>query len=92
MRESLDTYYLQLPALTQGCFLAIRDHILAYDPHITEAWKYRTPFFCYRNKIMCYLWTNRKTRRKHYLGVMDGRFIDHPQLPRRTRPGEGIYA
>lgn len=79
MREQLDTYYLQLPELTQGCFLAIRDHILAYDPLITEAWKYRTPFFCYRNKILCYLWIHHKTQQP-YLGVTDGKRIEHPQL------------
>ena len=79
MTPQLQDYYLQLPEPTRGCFLAIRDHILAYDTHITEAWKYRAPFFCYDRKIMCYLWINRKTQQP-YLGVMDGKLIEHPQL------------
>ncbi len=79
MIQQLQDYYLTLPEPTQGCFLAVRDYILAYDPLIAEAWKYRTPFFCYRGRIMSYLWINRKTQQP-YLGVMDGKLIEHPQL------------
>ncbi len=52
---------------------------MAYDPLITEAWKYRTPFFCYRNKIMSYLRVPAKAQ-PPYLRVVDGKHIDHPQL------------
>lgn len=77
--QQLYDYYMTLPEPTKSCFLAIRDHILAYDAHITETWKYQSPFFCYRDKIMGYLWINRKTQQP-YLGVVNGKLIDHPQL------------
>ena len=79
MIQQLHDYYLQLPEPTKSCFLAIRDYILTYDPLITEAWKYQSPFFCYHSKIMGYLWINRKTQQP-YLGVVDGKHIEHPQL------------
>ena len=79
MMQQLHDYYLALPEPAKSCFLAIRDHILAYDAHIAEAWKYQSPFFCYRGKIMSYLWINRKTQQP-YLGVVNGKHIDHPQL------------
>lgn len=79
MREQLDNYYLQLPEPTQGYLLAIRDYIVAYDPHITEAWKYQAPFFCYRGKIIVYFWLTAKTGQP-YLGVVNGKLINHPQL------------
>jgi hypothetical protein len=79
MREQLDNYYLRLSEPTQGCLLAIRDHILAYDPQITEAWKYQAPFFCYRGKIIVYFWLAAKTQQP-YLGLVNGKHINHPQL------------
>ena len=62
----------------------MRDYILAYNPQITEAWKYQAPFFCYRGKIIVYLWINGKTQQP-YLGVVDGRHIEHPQLQANGR-------
>ena len=79
MLNRLEHCYLQQPEPIQGCFLAIRDHILRYDPDITEALKYGMPFFCYRGKMMWYLWVRQKTQQP-YLGVVMGNKIDHPQL------------
>ena len=79
MLEQLQNYYLQLPEPTKSCMLAVRDYILAYDTNITEVWKYRVPFFCYRGKMLCYLNTLRPSGQP-YLGAVQGKHIDHPQL------------
>jgi hypothetical protein len=52
---------------------------LGYEKDITEAWKYRMPFFCYKGKMFCYLWTNKKTG-SPYLGMVDGKLLNHPWL------------
>ena len=59
MRE-IDNYFLQKDEPVKGCLLFLRDHILAYDKGITEAWKYRMPFYCYKGKMFCYLWTHKR--------------------------------
>ena len=84
MLNQLNECYLRQPEPIQGCFLAIRDHILAYDPAITETLKYGMPFFCYRSQIMWYLWIKKKTQQP-YLGVVMGSKIDHPQLVQENR-------
>jgi hypothetical protein len=77
--KELDLFYLQKDEPLKSCLLFLRDHILVYDKNITEAWKYKMPFFCYRGKIFCYLWVNKKTRQP-YIGIVEGRKIEHPLL------------
>jgi hypothetical protein len=50
-----------------------------YDDGITEAWKYRMPFYCYKEKMLCYLWLNKKNNLP-YIGIVDGKKINHPDL------------
>lgn len=57
----------------------MRGHILKLDDNITEAWKYGMPVFCYKGKMMCYLWVHKKLLRP-YLGIVEGKLIDHPDL------------
>lgn len=57
----------------------MRSFILKYDENITEAWKYGMPMFLYKKKMFCYLWTDKKTG-EPYLGIADGKHIDHPRL------------
>lgn len=57
----------------------LREHILNYNPNITEAWKYRMPFYCYKGKMFCYLWTHKKNGLP-YIGIVEGKKIDHPAL------------
>lgn len=59
--------------------MALREIILSNDSNITEAWKYRMPFFCYKGKMFCYLWIDKKLKIP-YIGVMRGSRITHPQL------------
>jgi hypothetical protein len=78
MRE-IDQFYLQQVEPVKSCLLFLRSLILAYDKDITEAWKYRMPFFCYKGKMFCYLWIHKKTQ-KPFLGMVDGKWLEHPSL------------
>ena len=84
METQLDDCYLRQPEPLQGCFLAMREHILQHDSAIHETLKYGMPFFCYQKQIMWYLWVQRKTQHP-YLGVVMGSKIDHPQLVQGNR-------
>jgi len=78
MRE-IDNFYLQKDEPVKGCLLFLRNHILNYDTNITEAWKYKMPFFCYKGKMLSYLWVHKKNGMP-YLGIVNGQQIDHPEL------------
>lgn len=59
--------------------LALRELVLKYDASITEAWKYGMPFYCYKGRMFCYLWVHKKYKQP-YIGFVEGKNIDHPQL------------
>ncbi len=80
----LENFYFQKEEPVKSCLLALRDIILAQDPNITVAWKYGMPFFCYKNKMFCYLWVH-KTLHKPYIGIVEGKRIEHPQLIQEKR-------
>ena len=78
MRE-IDQFYLHKDEPVKSCLLFLRRFILDFDKNITEAWKYKMPFFCYKGKMLCYLWVNKKTF-SPYIGIVEGRKIAHPLL------------
>ena len=57
----------------------LRDYIQKQDQFITEAWKYKMPFYRYKGKMFCYLWVHKKNGLP-YLGFVDGSKIHHPDL------------
>jgi hypothetical protein len=61
MNSNLENYYFQKEEPIKSCLLTLREIILSQDKNITNQWKYRMPFFCYKNKMFCYLWTDKKT-------------------------------
>ena len=77
-------YFLQRTEPDKSCLLALRSIILNYHEGITEAWKYGMPFYCYKGKMLCYLWTHKKYKQP-YLGIVDGKLIDHPLLITENR-------
>ena len=83
MHPDLDHFYRKQPEPTKSCFFALREFILDH-PQMTESWKYRMPFFSYNGKIFCYLWL-RKDTGQPYLGIMEGRNINHPELIEEKR-------
>ena len=77
--KTLDDFYLKYEEPTRSCLLALRTIILAEDRNVTPAFKYGMPFFCYHGKMFCYLWVHKK-HKQPYLGLVEGKQIDHPEL------------
>ena len=75
----IDDFFLQKDEPVKGCLQFLRDLILNHDKNITEAWKYGMPFYCYKGKMFCYLWVHKKTHNP-YIGIVEGRRIEHPLL------------
>jgi len=84
MLRDIDNYFLNKDEPVKGCLLFLREFILGFDSNLTEAWKYGMPFYCYRGKMFCYLWVDKKTHNP-YLGIVDGNKIDHPLLVMEKR-------
>ena len=57
----LDEYYEKQTEPNRSFLLALRGTTLSYHPQISEIWKYRTPFFYYGKKMLCYLSVDRRT-------------------------------
>jgi hypothetical protein len=81
-----DRYFLEKEDPVKSCLLFLREHIGKQSPHIAEAWKYGMPFFCYDGKMFCYLWVHKKYKQP-YIGIVEGKKINHPDLlqEKRTR-------
>jgi len=79
MLREIDTFFDNKTEPVKGCLLFLRDYIQKQNPHITEAWKYKMPFYCYKGKMFCYLWVHKKNGLP-YLGIVNGNKIDHPNL------------
>ena len=84
MSKEPDYFYLDQPEPNRSCLLALRDIILAQDEHVTATTKYGMPCFCYRNKMFCYLWTDKKTG-EPYILMVEGKHLNHPQLEAGNR-------
>lgn len=84
MIAALQAYYLNKAEPTKSCLLALRDIILAQDKDITETQKYGMPCFCYKKKMFCYLWTDKRTN-EPYILMVEGKHLQHPKLEAGTR-------
>jgi uncharacterized protein YdhG (YjbR/CyaY superfamily) len=89
MRE-IDNYYLNKKEPHKSCLLALRSIILAQDTNVTETQKWGMPCFCFRKKMFCYLWTDKKTEEPYILFV-EGKFLDHPKLEAGERSRMKIF-
>lgn len=84
MIREIDHYFLQKDEPVKSYLLALRAYVLAYDQNITEAWKYKMPFYCYHGKMFCYLWVHKKFHQP-YIGIVEGKKIQHPKLIQEKR-------
>jgi len=75
----IDDYFLQKDEPIKSYLQFLRSHILQLDNNITEAWKYGMPFYCYKDKMFCYLWVHKKLHQP-YIGIVEGKRIHHPDL------------
>ena len=79
MLRPVDNYFLQNEEPIKSCLQYLRAFILKQDEHITESWQYGMPFYYYRGKRVCYLWIHKKYRQP-YLGIVEGKLVEHPDL------------
>ena len=79
MLREIDNFFLQKDEPVKSYLLFLRAFIRGFDKNITEAWKYKMPFYCYKGKMFCYLWVNKKTGQP-YIGIVEGRKLEHPLL------------
>lgn len=84
MIEERYNYYQNQEEPNQSCLLALRSIIFKQDKNIIETKKYGMPCFCFKKKAFCYLWTDKKTN-EPYLLMVEGRYLDHPELEEGNR-------
>ena len=84
MQNALEQFYLNKTEPAKSCLLVLRDIILNFESEITSSWKYGMPFFCFNDKMFCYLWTDKKTNNP-YIGFVDGNLITHHKLVQGNR-------
>lgn len=90
MLRPIDNYFLQAEEPFKSCLQFLRAHILGLDKNITEAWQYGMPFFFYNGKKFCYLWIHKK-HKMPYIGIVDGKKINHPDLLLEKRARMKIF-
>ena len=79
MIREVDSYYLNKEEPGKSCLLALRSLILKQDTNITETQKWGMPCFCYKKKVFCYSWSDKKTD-EPYILIVEGKHIVHPEL------------
>ncbi len=84
MQNEQEQFYLNKIEPHRSCLLTLRNIIINQNNEITTSWKYKMPFFCYHKKMLCYLWTDKKTK-EPYIGFVDGNLIKHPKLIQGNR-------
>ncbi|MGS2764107.1 DUF1801 domain-containing protein [Sinomicrobium sp. M5D2P9] len=89
-REKLDNYYLNKDEPNKSCLLTLRSIILKQDENITETQKWGMPCFCYKNKMFCYLWTDKKTN-EPYILMVEGKYLNHAELEEGNRSRMKIF-
>jgi hypothetical protein len=90
MLDEFHNYYLNKEEPNKSCLLALREIILKQDTNVTETQKWGMPCFCYKNKMFCYLWTDKKTD-EPYLLMVEGKYLDHPELEEGDRTRMKIF-
>ena len=90
MIRETDNYYLNQEEPNKSCLLALRKIILEQDEMVAETRKWGMPCFCYRKKMFCYLWTDKKTHEPYILFV-EGKHLEHPSLEQGNRYRMNIF-
>lgn len=90
MLRDIDQYFARQKEPTKSCMAFLRDFILKYDDCITEGWRYQMPFYFFDGKRFAYLWVNKRTG-VPYIGIVDGKLLDHPELIQEKRSRMKIF-
>jgi hypothetical protein len=75
----IEKFFADQDEPARGCLLFLRHHLKNFNPHISEEWKYGMPFYYYKGRMFCYLW-NHKKYKQPYIGIAEGRQLNHPAL------------
>lgn len=84
MKQEISNFYLSKEEPNKSCLLGLRQIILDQDVNIKETLKYGMPCFVYKNKMFCYLWTDKKTK-EPYILMVEGKYLNHPELEEGKR-------
>ncbi len=86
MIEQLQNFYLNKEEPVKSCLLVLRSIIIAQDKNISETQKWGMPCFCYKKRMFCFLWTDKKTQHP-YIQFVEGKHITNAALEagKRTR-------
>lgn len=79
MLDPLDNYFFSKPEPLQSCLLYLRQFILSYNNNFSEQYKFKIPFYYFKNKWCCYLSISKKTQ-QIYIGFVQGHQLQHPKL------------
>ncbi|WP_304235042.1 DUF1801 domain-containing protein [Jiulongibacter sediminis] len=90
MNDQLNDFYLSKPEPHKSCLLALRSIILGQDEEVSETTKYGMPCFCYKEKMFCYLWTDKKSGLP-YLLMVEGEHLNHPKLEEGSRKRMKVF-
>ncbi|WP_298553435.1 DUF1801 domain-containing protein [uncultured Algibacter sp.] len=90
MNTLKNNFYFNKSEPNKSCLLTLRDIILKQDKNITETTKYGMPCFCFKKKMFCYLWVDKKTEEPYMLFV-EGEHLNHPELEIGTRKRMKIF-
>lgn len=90
MNKEVHNFYLTKEEPNKSCLLALRSIILEQDTNVTETQKYGMPCFCFKKKMFCYLWTDKKTD-EPYILMVEGKHLNHPKLEEGSRSRMKIF-
>ncbi|MEL0456315.1 DUF1801 domain-containing protein [Flavobacteriaceae bacterium SZ-1-7] len=83
-------FYLSKTEPNKSCLITLRKVILNQGENVSETTKYGMPCFCYKKKMFCYLWVDKKTDEPYILFV-EGNHLTHPKLETGTRNRMKIF-
>jgi hypothetical protein len=89
LQNQTDNYFLTLPEPSQSALLYLRQFFIN-EMGLTEAWKFNTPFYYYKNKWFCYLIYIKK-KDETYISFVLGNKIEFPDLVSEGRKQMKIY-
>ncbi|WP_166923877.1 DUF1801 domain-containing protein [Flavobacterium poyangense] len=82
--KEVDDFYERQEESVKEVLLALKEIILKQDKDITNVLKYGMPFFCYKGKMFCYLWTHKKSKQP-YIGIVEGKHFEESFLIQEAR-------
>lgn len=88
--NEIENYYLNIDEPNRSCLLALRRIILEQDKDVTETKKWGMPCFCYKKRMFCYLWVDKKAD-VPYILMVEGKFLNDVELETGNRSRMKIF-